>query len=135
MILARRYRLRKKENIDKVLRDGKKLDLSFGFLKVLSNNFGFSRFSIIIGAKISKKAVIRNHLRRQISEIFRTNLEIIPKGIDVVIVANKKILDVNFREMKNEILNSFIKLGPSVNGKPVVSKTTTAGSSPAGPVE
>jgi len=32
------------------------------------------RFAVVVGKKISKKAVVRNRLRRQIYEIFRENL-------------------------------------------------------------
>ena len=44
-----------------------------------------SRFSIIVGKKVSKSAVVRNRIRRRVYEIVRKHLVSIPEQVDVAI--------------------------------------------------
>jgi len=76
---------------------------NFG-IKVVSNNLSVTRLGILISTKVSKKAVIRNRLRRQIREIIRSELINLKSGQDVVIIVFPQILDKNFLEIKNALV-------------------------------
>jgi ribonuclease P protein component len=52
-----------------------------------------SRFAILISKKLAKRAVDRNRLKRQMSEIVRLNLKLIPTGKDFLIIPKKKTLE------------------------------------------
>lgn len=59
------------------------------------------RFAIIISKKIHKSAVVRNKLRRQISESLRLNLP--EKSINCVIIPHKHILQFDYQEIEVQI--------------------------------
>ena len=50
------------------------------------NKLGFARLGIAVSRKVSKKAVVRNRIKRQIRESFRLNKELL-SGMDCVVVA------------------------------------------------
>lgn len=61
---------------------------------------------VVTGLKLSKKAVVRNQLRRRLREIIRDN----PPSRDVLIIPKKKILDLEFDELKKEYKKALDKL-------------------------
>lgn len=79
-------------------------------LKAVNNDLEVSRLGILISTKISKKAVIRNHFKRQIREIVQTELPRLKNGKDLVVVVFSQILDKNFEEIKVFLKNSFKRL-------------------------
>lgn len=86
-MLAKINRLKKKKDFEKVFRKGKGIKEDFLYLKFVKNNLKISRFGFIVSKKISNKAVIRNKIRRRLSEIIRLKMLVAKKGIDVVVVA------------------------------------------------
>ena len=59
------------------------------------------RYGIVIGLKVSKKAVLRNRKKRQIREIIKNNYNKIRSGVSFIIIAKPDILRVDYREMEN----------------------------------
>ena len=108
-MLSSKNRLREKSDINKVFRDGKAVAGCFVFLKVLKNGLDDNRFAFVVSSKISKKAVIRNKIKRRLREIIKqTQLK---QGFDFVVVTKPSIVDKGFQEIKqdlNEIFNSKI---------------------------
>lgn len=69
-------------------------------IKYKKNSTSGSDVKIIVSLKVSKKAVVRNKIRRRIREILK------PKdlsGYDLVVITNKDILDKDFQEIKKMI--------------------------------
>ena len=85
-MLVQKNRLRKKKDIDMVFKQGDGFKQGFLRIKIRKNNLDTSRFVFVISKKFSKKAVIRNKIRRRLSEIIKAKLLEIKKGIDVIIV-------------------------------------------------
>ena len=58
-----------------------------------------SRFAVIVGAYLSKKAVLRNRIRRIVQEAIRFSL---PKtrGIDMIVYPKKKSLEVSTKDVR-----------------------------------
>ena len=96
-MLSKSYRLRENE-IKKIISRGKRF-----YGSVLTIRFFFapvSGFAIVVSNKVSKKAVIRNRIRRQISEIVRlTMLPKLKNKIKAVIIVKTK--NVTFKILKN----------------------------------
>lgn len=97
----------KTKDFDNVFKKGKTIANKFVFLKVVKNNLDITRFGWIVSTKISKKAVIRNKIKRQLREISRENLSNIKPGFDIAIVVKPKILDKSYQEIKHELENLF----------------------------
>lgn len=94
-----------KKDFKKVVQNGKKIKSEHLIVKYILNNLGILRLGFLLSKKFSKKAVIRNKLKRRIKEIFRK--EEFKKGIDVVIIPLPG-LDISFWALKNK-LQSIIK--------------------------
>lgn len=103
-MLLKENRLTQKKDFDKIFKEGKSFFSGIIGIKSTSNEFDFSRFGIIVSNKISKKAVTRNKIRRQIREIIRLNLENIKKGMDIAIICNQGIEKKTYKEIEREIL-------------------------------
>lgn len=79
-------------------------------IKAIANNLQYSRFGIMVGTKISKKAVIRNKIKRQIREIVRKNLSSIKTGHDYIIITQPAVKDKGYKEIEESIRGNFKKL-------------------------
>ena len=79
-------------------------------MKMRENHLPHSRFGVVVGLKVHKKAVRRNLIKRRIREILRKHLEEIAPGKDVMIMANAKALDVDYKEMEAQVLSCLTKL-------------------------
>jgi len=79
-------------------------------LKAVDNGLEVTRLGILISTKVSKKAVIRNHFKRQIREIVRIELPRLLPGKDLVIIVFSQILDKKFEDIKKLINSGFKRL-------------------------
>lgn len=79
-------------------------------IKAVNNDLKVSRLGILISTKVSKKAVIRNHFKRQIREIIQSELPLLKDGKDLVIIVFPQILNKKFEEIKFFLKNSLKNL-------------------------
>lgn len=82
-----------------VFRIGKGCREDFLFLKSAKSDLGTSRFAFVVGQKVSKKAVIRNKIKRRLREAVGSRLSSIKKGFDAVMVAQKGLETRGFKEL------------------------------------
>jgi len=68
-----------------------------------------SRFGLVVSTRISKKAVVRNRLRRQLSEIFRLKLKKILPGFDVMLLVKPGLAVLDFSQISAELINLLKK--------------------------
>lgn len=113
-MLSGRNRLKKNKDFEKVLKEGKGFKEDFLYLKVKKNNLKSSRFGFVVSKKFSKKATIRNKIKRRLSELVRTKLPRIKKGIDIVIIIIPGLEINNFWELE-EIINKLFEKAKIVN--------------------
>lgn len=102
-MLNQLHRLKKNNDIVRVLKEGKKFIESFLIIKTLPNDLKETRFAFIVSKKFSKKAVERNRIRRQISEAIKDNLTTIKKGTDAVILSMPGSQEWDTQEVKKII--------------------------------
>ncbi|WKY47750.1 ribonuclease P protein component [Eubacteriaceae bacterium ES3] len=79
---------------------------AFYFLK---NGLEENRIGIIVSKKISKKAVVRNRLRRQIREAYRLNQELFFNGYDIIIIGKQALLNTEYTEIEKSLKHLFYK--------------------------
>ncbi|MFH1142766.1 MAG: ribonuclease P protein component [Candidatus Uhrbacteria bacterium] len=68
------------------------------------NSLNVVRAAVVVGTKVSKKAVIRNHLRRQIREILRLNLAKLKPGHDLVLIVKKEAMVQEHKTLEKDVL-------------------------------
>jgi ribonuclease P protein component len=74
-MLAKENRLRKEKDFGAIFKGGKTFKEGFLVLKTIKNNLDIDRFGFIISQKVSKKATVRNRIKRKIREIIRVNIK------------------------------------------------------------
>jgi ribonuclease P protein component len=103
-MLASNNRLTKKDDIEKVKREGRLFQRKlFGAVVLPKSKKEDSRFAFIVSTKISKHAPQRNRIKRALRESVRHNLYIIGKGYDVVFLPKKEIARTTTDEMMKEV--------------------------------
>jgi len=99
-------RLKKKSEIERVFKEGKKFKEDFLILKLAKNSLNKVRFAFIVSQKVSKKATIRNKIRRRLKDLAQSKLKKIKKGMDVLLIALPGLETKDFWEIE-EIINKL----------------------------
>lgn len=79
-------------------------------MKMRENGLPHSRFGVVVGLKVSKKAVKRNLIKRRLREIVRKHLPNLISGRDVMIMVNAKALGAEYADLEAQALSCFAKL-------------------------
>lgn len=110
-MLPKPNRLHLDKDIKTLFAKGKGVfDVYAGF-KYRKNGVGASRFAVVVGTKVSKSAVTRNRLRRQIREVIRLRLGEIKPGFDVMMLVRKEAIGKTYEELEKHVVNGFKKAG------------------------
>ena len=107
-MLPKANRLKKKKDFERVFKQGKSFGESCLLLRLVKNNLKANRFGFAVGLRVSKKASLRNKLKRRLREIIRVKLPKIKTGFDVVLIADTGLADKDFRGVE-EIINNLFK--------------------------
>lgn len=102
-MLPKINRLTKKRDFDLVFRMGKSDKSGFLAVRVLENNLPQSRFGFVVGKRISRKATIRNKIKRRLRALIRG--EEIKKPADFVIIALPGAEKADFSATRRTISN------------------------------
>lgn len=103
-MLKRDYRLRRRNDFGRVHARGRICHGPLLSLKTLPNHLPYSRAGVVVGLKISKKAVVRNRIRRRIQAQLKEIWPVILPGYDIVIMPRKEVLDAPIIEVKKSLL-------------------------------
>ena len=109
-MLPKENRLTHRKDFDNTFKGGKGLFSDILNIKFINNNLENSRFGIVVSNKISKKAVIRNKIKRQIREVIHRNLTEINNGLDIMIICKPEISKKDFQEIEQTIIQLFKKI-------------------------
>lgn len=108
-MLPQAYRLRLEKDIKTLFARGKSVFGSLVGMKFRANALPVSRFAIVAGVKVSKKAVVRNRLKRQVRAIIHELLSKIAPGYDVLLYLKHQAVDKSSEELKKEVFAGFKK--------------------------
>jgi len=114
-MLPREYRLKKRNDFQVVFQQGRTYQEDFLKIKFIRNKKQINRFGIVVGLKISKKAVVRNKIRRRLQEIIRINFNRFRLGFDIVIFPTSQIIGKKYQEIEDVSIKLFKKAGLLIN--------------------
>ena len=66
-----------------------------------------SLFAFLVSKKLDKRAVVRNKIKRRLSEAVRSLLPQVKAGQAVIILAKKEILKASYQDLKRSCLASL----------------------------
>lgn len=107
-MLARAYRLRTKQDFDRVFRSGTSRKTRIFRLSLAKNTLEHSRFGIVIPNKVIKGAVERNRKKRQIRAAIQELLVSLPQNCDIVVFAQPGLVDATYTDIVQELSNALI---------------------------
>ena len=110
-MLGRKYKIHKKKEVEAVFKNGRSSFDNILGVKNLPTDKNVIRFVIVVSGKVSKKAVVRNALKRRLSELCRTNLSTLAPGNDFFILALPPSAKKTYQELGRSLLQHFKKLG------------------------
>lgn len=108
-MLKKTYRISKAKDFQRIKASGKSFFSGHIGLRCARVNSNCARFGFIVSTKVSKKAIVRNRIRRQLSEIVRENIDQIKPGTDCIIMVRSGIKDYDFVEIKRRMEDIFNK--------------------------
>lgn len=108
-MLPVKCRLTKSRDFKRINAGGKSVFSAYFRLRYLANDLPTSRFAVVVSTKVSKKATLRNRLKRQTREILRLNREKIKNGFDLIISIQNRAPGKDYEELKNDLAALFSK--------------------------
>lgn len=90
-MLAAPNRLRKAYDITRVYRRGRYGGSGVLSVKALATGRPDSRATIVVAKKISKRAVVRNRIRRRLAGVLRDEWQTVRPGYDIVVTVHQDI--------------------------------------------
>jgi len=73
---------------------------SFLILKFKENDLAFSRIGFVVSKKVSKKAVLRNKVKRRLRESVNRELAHIRMGFDLIFFTRREIKEKEFSDIE-----------------------------------
>jgi len=110
-MLPRINRIKNKKDFEAIFKNSKSFKNSFFIFKIAKSNLGFNRFGFVVSQKVSKKAVVRNKVRRRLVEAVKSESKDANGGKDVVIIALPRIAEADFWEIKEAVKSMLTKTG------------------------
>lgn len=108
-MLPQTHRLRQEKDIQTLFAKGKSVFGIFVHVRFRKNNLTVSRFAVVAGTKMSKKAVVRNRSKRQIRAIIQKHIHEISSGFDVAFLIQKEAIGKNYQELEIEVIKLLEK--------------------------
>ncbi len=108
-MLPRKYKLKKDNDFKRIFNNGKYRQEDFIKIKFLKNDSDISRFAFIVGLKVSKKAVLRNKIKRRLEEVIHSVFDQIKSGFDIIVFIDKIIIEKKYTEIEESLINLLKK--------------------------
>jgi ribonuclease P protein component len=88
---------------------GRNFSSNFISLKFISDSTTNSLFAFVVSAKVAKRSVERNKLKRRLRHIIKKTMQKIKPGLAVIIFAKKGAEKMSFLELEKELIKLFKK--------------------------
>lgn len=110
-MLSRPYRLRQTRDINRVYGKGKYGAGGTLFVKALKKNSEGNRLVVVVSKKVSKKAVVRNKIRRRLSAIIEAKWQTLVPGYDIVVTVVSDISELEQAELEHALTLALKRSG------------------------
>lgn len=104
-MLKRSFRLRARADIKHLRQQGKIAHSAFFSCKSARNSLAHTRAMVVVSTKISKKATVRNRIRRRVNGVLQAQWASLPTGVDIMIIVRVDISRSPLSEIEKQLLN------------------------------
>lgn len=111
-MLAREQRLTKSRDITAVMRRGRYGVSGPVLAKALANGTPTSRLVVVVSKKVSKKATVRNRVRRRVIGVVEASWQTVPAGYDIVVTVRDDLSDAPATEVTKRVTEALKRLRP-----------------------
>lgn len=102
-MLPVRDRLRRRRDFARVYKTGQTHHAGIMSVKAMPNHREGSRLAVVVSTKISKKAVVRNRIRRRIMALIREMWPQVAPGYDIIVIVRQDIHRAPIAEIREAL--------------------------------
>lgn len=106
-MFPREYRLSRQRDIQRLLKSGRRYPSPALMVRVLPNQVGHLRLTVVAGTVVSKSAVVRNRARRQLRALLADEVAR-NRATDVMLTIKSPFLSMT-REDRRTLLRSILR--------------------------
>jgi len=99
--------LKKNEDFNRIIKNNKPYKNKYFIIYLEWTNDKYYHFGLSVGKKIGN-AVVRNKYKRRLKNII--DKKDYKNNFNCIIILRSEVLNLNFQELNNELLNSFKKI-------------------------
>jgi len=107
-MLQKEWRISRGKEYSYIYANGLRLSGKYMIVFVIRNLLSHNRFGIVTSKKVGN-AVTRNRTKRRIREVIRKNMDLLPSGYDIVIVARFNTKEANFALIEKDYVKMMRK--------------------------
>lgn len=108
-MLQKRNRLASERDFNRIFKKGKTTNGNALSVRAVRNNLPESRVAFVVSTKVSKRAVIRNKLKRRLREIVRKQATELLPGLDIVVMTKVQTLALSSAELQQSMVELLKK--------------------------
>lgn len=108
--------VKKSKDYNRIIKKRQGISNKYFIVNKEQNNENIPKFGITFTKNIGN-AVTRNKLKRRIKSIIDTNKKSYINNETYIIIAKKTALELNYKELENELINLMEKIKGEKNGK------------------
>ena len=112
LTMQRAFRLPRGKDLDLLFRRGRRLSTPLFQIASRRNNLSHARFLLVVPRTVDKRAVVRNRLRRRITEYIRIRPALFSPPLDIAIVCKKEAVratHTEFYEVLDRVLTQIFR--------------------------
>lgn len=107
-MLPRRFRLTAARDFQFIYKTGRRRASHYFLLRLSRGPSQATRIAVVVSTKVSKRAVVRNRLKRHVRAVVGQLLPTLPTGLDIIITVRQVVSDSQawpaFREELRNLL-------------------------------
>jgi len=110
-MLNTKERIKKEGEIKTLFKKGRSFFGDIIGVKIMKNSFENTRFVVMVGKKVHKRAVRRNKIRRRIRASLSSHSSSILPGFDIAIIARPSSVDSDYKDIDKSLVVVLKKAG------------------------
>lgn len=111
LTFERKYRICKRRDFVRLQLEAKRFSSAVVALSVSPALGEHSRLGLIVSTKISKRAVIRNRIKRRLRETFRDLRPQLKGSYDIIFVARPKAIESDLKSIRASCIKLLVQAG------------------------